>query len=227
MSRTSPRVIDSQSSFRVCIGRVPAVRSQNLKAAGVAYNAAAGANVDDFLRTSHRRIFAAGGVCLTQKFMKTAEASARIVVRNALLMGRQPLSALAIPWCTCTDPEDAHVGLYAKQARARRVPRETLAVPMHDVDRAIADSEEVGFVRIHVCDGSDKIQGATIVARHAGEMINSISLAMVAGLGLRKLANVVHAYPTQGAAIRQAADACVRTRLTPFVIKLAGRCLQR
>ena len=98
---------------------------------------------------------------------------------------------------------------------------------MHDVDRAIADGEDDGFVKIHVREGSDKILGATIVARHAGEMINSISLAMVAGIGLRALANVVQAYPTQGAAIRQAADAYVRTRLTPVIFKLARRWLHR
>ena len=98
---------------------------------------------------------------------------------------------------------------------------------MHDVDRAIADGEEDGFVKIHVREGSDKILGATIVARHAGEMINSISLAMVAGIGLRELAGVVQAYPTQSAAIRQAADAYVRTRLTPLMFKLARRWFQR
>ena len=209
------------------IGRVPAVQGLNLEAAGVAYDAVAGVHVDDFLRTSNRRIFAAGDVCLAHQFTNSAEASARIVVRNALFLGRQRVSALIIPWCTYTDPEVAHVGLYVKQARQRRIPVKTFTIPMHDVDRAIADSEEVGFVKIHVREGSDKILGATIVARHAGEMINSVSLAMVAGIGLRKLATVVQAYPTQGAALKQAADACVRTRLTPLVFRLARWWLQR
>jgi pyruvate/2-oxoglutarate dehydrogenase complex dihydrolipoamide dehydrogenase (E3) component len=209
------------------IGRVPAVQGLNLEAARVAYDAEAGVHVDDFLRTSNPRIFAAGDVCLAHQFTNTAEASARIVVRNALFLGRQRMSALTIPWCTYTDPEVAHVGMYVKEARQRRIPVKTFTIPMHDVDRAIADGEEDGFVKIHVREGSDKILGATIVARHAGEMINSISLAMVAGMGLRALANVVQAYPTQGAAIRQAADACVRTRLTPLMFRLARRWLQR
>ena len=209
------------------IGRVPAVQGLNLEAAGVAYDAAAGVHVDDFLRTSNPRIFAAGDVCLQHQFTNTAAASARIVVRNALFMGRQRMSALVIPWCTYTDPEVAHVGLYVKQARQGRIPVKTFTIPMHDVDRAIADGEEDGFVKIHVREGSDKILGATIVARHAGEMINSISLSMVAGIGLRELAGVVQAYPTQGAAIRQAADAYLRTRLTPLMFKLARRWLQR
>jgi len=209
------------------IGRVPAVQGLNLEAAGVAYDAEAGVHVDDFLRTSNPRIFAAGDVCLAHRFTNTAQASARIVVRNALFLGRQRMSALTIPWCTYTDPEVAHVGMYVKEARQRRIPVKTFTIPMHDVDRAIADGEEDGFVKIHVREGSDKILGATIVARHAGEMINSISLAMVAGIGLRALANVVQAYPTQGAAIRQAADAYVRTRLTPVIFKLARRWLHR
>lgn len=197
------------------IGRMPTVQGLSLEAAGVSYDAQAGIHVDDFLRTSNPRIFAAGDVCLEHQFTNTAAASARIVVRNALFRGRQRMSALTIPWCTYTDPEIAHVGLYVKQARQQRIPVKTFTIPMHDVDRAITDSEEDGFVKIHVREGSDKILGATIVARHAGELINSISLAMVAGIGLGTLASVVQAYPTQGAAIRQAADAYVRTRMSP------------
>ena len=98
---------------------------------------------------------------------------------------------------------------------------------MHEVDRAIADGEDEGFVKINVREGSDRILGATIVARHAGEMINSISLAMAAGLGLRALASVMPAYPTQGMAIHQAADAYMRSRLTPLARRLAGRWLRR
>jgi pyruvate/2-oxoglutarate dehydrogenase complex dihydrolipoamide dehydrogenase (E3) component len=86
---------------------------------------------------------------------------------------------------------------------------------MHDVDRAIADGEEEGFVKIHVKEGSDKIPGATVVARHAGEMINDIALAIEAGLGLEALAHVVRPYPTQAAAIKMAADSFSRMRLTP------------
>ena len=209
------------------IGRVPAVQGLNLEAAGVAYDAQAGIHVDDFLRTSNRRIYAAGDVCLEHKFTDTADASARIVVQNALFLGRKRISSLTIPWCTYTDPEIAHVGLYVKQARQRNIPVKTFTVPMHDVDRAIADGEEEGFVKIHVRDGSDTILGATIVARHAGDMINGISLAMVSGIGLRTLARVVHAYPTQAEAIKQAADAYSRTRLSPWLAWVLRQWLNR
>jgi len=195
------------------IGRVPNVAGLHLEAAGVEYDAVTGIATDDFLRTSNRRVYAAGDVTLAHAFTHTADASARIAVRNALLRGRERVSALTIPWCTYTDPEIAHVGLYVREARERDIPVSTFTIPMHDVDRAITDGEERGFVKIHVHDHSDRILGATIVARHAGEMINEITLAMVADIGLATLARVIHAYPTQAAAIREAAIACERTRL--------------
>ncbi len=206
-------------------GRLPNVESLNLEAAGVDSDAETGIRVNDFLQTRNPRIYAAGDATLEHKFTHTADASARIVVRNALFAGRQKLSALTVPWCTYTDPEIAHVGLYVRQANERDIPVKTFTVPMHDVDRAIADSETVGFVKIHVKERTDRILGATIVARHAGEMINEITLAMVAGIGLGTMARVIHAYPTQSDAIRMAADAYNRTRLTPTIRALLRRWL--
>ena len=209
------------------VGRLPNVEGLNLEAAGVDCDATTGIRVDDFLQTSNRRIYAAGDVCLEHKFTHTADASARIVVRNALFLGRRRMSALTIPWCTYTDPEIAHVGLYVREARARDIPVKTFTIPMHDVDRAIADDEERGFVKIHVKEGTDRILGATIVARHAGEMINELTLAMVAGIGLSTVAQVIHAYPTQAEAIKKAADAYERTRLTPALQRWLRRWLRR
>ena len=207
------------------VGRLPNVEGLNLEAAGVVCEAATGVRVNDFLQTSNPHIYAAGDACLEHKFTHTADASARIVVRNALFLGRERLSALTIPWCTYTDPEIAHVGLYVRQTRERDIPVKTFTIPMHDVDRAITDSEETGFVKVHVKERTDRIVGATIVARHAGEMINEITLAIVAGIGLRTLAHVIHAYPTQAEAIRMAADAYSRTRLTPTIRSLLQRWL--
>jgi pyruvate/2-oxoglutarate dehydrogenase complex dihydrolipoamide dehydrogenase (E3) component len=87
------------------------------------------------------------------------------------------------------------------------------------------DREEEGFVKIHVRKGTDKILGATVVARHAGEMIGEIILSIVGNLGLKTLGNVIHAYPTQAEAIKQVADAYNRTRLTPFIKGLFARWL--
>ncbi len=205
---TSSTVVDE---ILTGIGRLPAVQGLELENAGVSYDIESGIRVDDFLRTSNPRIFAAGDVCLEHAFTNTAEASARIVVRNALYRGRQRMSALTVPWCTYTDPQVAHVGLYVRQARAQGIPVKTYTVPMHDVIRAITDGEEEGFVKIHVREGTDHILGATIVGRYAGELINNVSLAMVARLGLRRLSRVIHAFPTQGEAVRQAAQACAQS----------------
>ena len=207
------------------IGRAPNVEGMNLEAAGVRYDTGTGIHVNDFLQTTNRGIYAAGDVCLEHKFTHAAEASARIAIRNALFLGRKRLSALTIPWCTYTDPEIAHIGLYVREAREKAIPVTTFTILMHDVDRAVTDGEEQGFVKIHVRQGSDRILGATVVARHAGEMINGISLAITSGIGLRALARVIHTYPTQADAIKMAAEAYNRTRLTPTVKSLTKRWL--
>jgi pyruvate/2-oxoglutarate dehydrogenase complex dihydrolipoamide dehydrogenase (E3) component len=124
-----------------------------------------------------------------------------------------------------TDPEIAHVGIYAREAYEKGIPVRTFTIPMHLVDRAVLDGEEEGFVKVHVREGTDRILGATVVARHAGEMINEITLAMVAKAGLGTVANVIHSYPTQAEGIRKAADAYRRSRLTPILKKLASRWL--
>jgi pyruvate/2-oxoglutarate dehydrogenase complex dihydrolipoamide dehydrogenase (E3) component len=96
----------------------------------------------------------------------------------------------------------------------------TLTVPMSDLDRAVLDGESEGFARVHLRKGSDTILGATLVARHAGEMINEFSLAINAGLGISAIGKTIHPYPTQAEAIRKLADAYNRTRLTPLVKRL-------
>lgn len=215
----------SVDEILVGIGRAPNVENMNLEAADVRYDTKTGIGVNDFLQTSNPRIYAAGDVCLESKFTHAAEASARIVVQNALFLGRKRLSALTIPWCTYTDPEIAHVGLYVREARERSIPVKTFTVLMHDVDRAVTDGEEEGFVKIHVREGTDRILGATVVASHAGEMINGLSLAITSRIGLHALARVIHTYPTQAEAIKMAADAYGRTRLTPTLKSLSTRWL--
>jgi pyruvate/2-oxoglutarate dehydrogenase complex dihydrolipoamide dehydrogenase (E3) component len=209
------------------VGRRPNVQGLALEKAGVAYDDATGVSVDDQLRTANPRIYAAGDVCLEHRYTDTAEESARIAVRNALLGGRERMSQLVVPWCTYTDPEIAHVGMYVRAANARGVPVKTFTVPMHQVDRAMTDSEQGGFVKIHVRDGSDQILGATIVSRDAGDMISQITLAMVAGVGMRTLAKVIHAYPTKTSAIRLAAKAYNQTRVSAPVVARLKRWLTR
>jgi pyruvate/2-oxoglutarate dehydrogenase complex dihydrolipoamide dehydrogenase (E3) component len=199
------------------IGHLPNVENLGLDVAGVDHASGhdGGVGVDDFLATSNPDIYAAGDVCLPHKYEHAAVASARLATRNALLAGRQRSSALVVPWCTFTDPQIAHVGLYVREANRMNIPVKTFTVPMHQVPRSCMDGEPEGFVKIHVREGSDRILGATIVAHDAGDMLNEITLAMVSGIGLRRLSRVIHTYPTQSEAIRRAADAYNLTRYTP------------
>jgi pyruvate/2-oxoglutarate dehydrogenase complex dihydrolipoamide dehydrogenase (E3) component/uncharacterized membrane protein YdjX (TVP38/TMEM64 family) len=206
-------------------GRAPNVEGLNLEAAGVQYDPRKGVHVNDCLQTSNPHIYAAGDVCMAWKFTHAADFAARIVIQNALFLGHKKTSALTMPWCTYTDPEIAHVGLYERDARDRGLAVDTYVRELKEVDRAVLDSEEAGFVKFHVRKGRDEILGATIVARHAGEMIGEIGVAMAGRVGLGKLANVIHPYPTQAEAIRQCGDAYNRTRLTPTVKKWFGRWL--
>jgi pyruvate/2-oxoglutarate dehydrogenase complex dihydrolipoamide dehydrogenase (E3) component len=204
----------------VGVGRTPNTEGLNLEAAGVAYDLKQGVKVNDRLQTSNPRVYAAGDICSPYKFTHTADAMARILIANALFMGRRKSSALTIPWCTYTDPEVAHVGMYEGDAREKGIEVTTLTAPLTSVDRALLDGETEGFARVHLKKGTDRILGATIVARHAGEMINELSLAITSGLGLSSVGKTIHPYPTQAEAIRKLADEYNRTRLTPFIKKL-------
>jgi len=209
----------------VGVGRAPNVEGLDLEGVGVDYDNGSGVKVNDRLQTTNPRIFAAGDICSEYKFTHNSDFQARIVIQNALFCGRAKASALTVPWCTYTDPEIAHVGLYERDARAKGISVKTFVQELDDVDRAILDGEDDGFVKIHVLEGTDKILGATVVARHAGEMLPELSLALVHGLGLGKIATTIHAYPTQAEAIRRAGDAYNRTRLTPWVRKAFQRWL--
>jgi pyruvate/2-oxoglutarate dehydrogenase complex dihydrolipoamide dehydrogenase (E3) component len=207
-------------------GRVPNVTGLNLEAVGVAYDIRRGVAVNDYLQTTNPRIYAAGDVCMDWKFTHAADAAARIVIKNTLFSpfgwGRSRLSSLVMPWVTYTSPEIAHVGLYEREAEERGIAVETITIPFDRVDRAIADGETDGFVKILHQRGSDQILGATIVANHAGEMISEITTAIVHKIGLGQLASVIHPYPTQAEAIKKAADAYRRTLLTPRTKTLLG-----
>lgn len=203
----------------VGVGRAPNVEGMGLEQVGVLFDKG-GVKVDEHLRTANPRIFAAGDICSPFKFTHAADAMARIVIQNALFMGRAKASALTIPWCTYTDPEIAHVGMYEKEAQDKGLEVRTFVQELCDVDRAVLDGEEEGFVKVHTLAGTDRILGATVVARHAGEMISELTLAMVGGLGLGTIAKTIHPYPTQAEAIKRAGDAYSRTRLTPWIKRL-------
>jgi pyruvate/2-oxoglutarate dehydrogenase complex dihydrolipoamide dehydrogenase (E3) component len=205
----------------VAAGRAPNVEGMGLKEAGVRYGKR-GVEVDDNLRTSNKNVFACGDVASRFQFTHVADAQARIVIQNALFFGRAKASALTVPWCTYTTPEIAHVGLYEKDAKEKGVEVETLTIHLADVDRAILDGADEGFLRLHVEKGSKegKILGATLVAEHAGDMIGELCLAVTHGIGLNQIASVIHPYPTQGEVVKKAADTWRRGKLTPTVKKV-------
>ena len=206
-------------------GRAPVVEGLNLEAGGVEYDRASGVKVNDYLQTANPSIYAIGDVASPYKFTHVADEHARIAIRNALFFGRAKASALIIPWCTYTDPEIAHVGMYEHEAEKKGLKVKTFVQQLAEADRAVLDGETEGFVKVHVQDGSDKILGATIVASHAGDLISEITTAMKAGLGLGAIASVIHPYPTQAAAIKKVGDSYNRTRLTPFTKRLFARLL--
>jgi pyruvate/2-oxoglutarate dehydrogenase complex dihydrolipoamide dehydrogenase (E3) component len=114
------------------------------------------------------------------------------------------------------------VGLSEQEAQAKGFAINTIKIPFSSVDRAITDGEETGFVKIHHKKGNDAIVGATIVARHAGEMISEVTTAIVHKIGLSKPSSVIHPYPTQAEGVKKAADTYRRTLLTPRTKMLLG-----
>jgi pyruvate/2-oxoglutarate dehydrogenase complex dihydrolipoamide dehydrogenase (E3) component len=158
------------------------------------------------------------------KFTHAADAAAKIVVQNALFsfgpIGKKRLSQLVMPWCTYTEPEIAHVGLYERDAKARGIELDTYQVPIARANRAVTDGEEEGLVKLHVKKGTAEIVGATVVAAHASELITQLTLAITQKIPLGAFTGVIYPYPTQGEAIKAAAGLYTRTRLTPGVKRI-------
>ncbi len=208
----------------VGVGRAPNVERIGLEAAGVEFDQRAGVKVDGALRTTNPRIFAIGDVAMKQKFTHMAGATARLVIQNALFKGRKKHTDLIVPWCTYTQPEIAHVGLYENEAKETYGDAvQTFMQKFDEVDRAILEGHDEGFVKVHAVKG--RIVGATIVGEHAGDLISEITVAVHAGMKLSALSGVIHPYPTTAEAIQRIGDAYNRTRFTPLLKKLFGKWL--
>ncbi|QDT05516.1 Mercuric reductase [Rubripirellula lacrimiformis] len=207
----------------VAVGRAPNVDNMNLEGVGVDFDRK-GVVVNDNLQTTNSRIYAAGDVCSKYQFTHAADFMARIVIQNTLFavgpLGKKKVSDLVIPWATYTSPEIAHVGLYEHDAEKSGIAIDTYVQHFSDVDRAILEGDDDGFVKVHTKKGSGQILGATIVAKNAGDMISELTLAMVNEIGLGKIAGAIHPYPTQAEAIRKLGDQYGRTRLTPLNQKI-------
>lgn len=200
----------------VAVGRVANTAGYGLEELGIGITKARTVSTDAFMQTSYPNIFACGDVAGPFQFTHTAAHQAWYASVNALFgtFRRFKADYRVIPWATFTDPEVARVGLNETEAREQHVPHEVTVYPLSDLDRAIADEEAHGFVKVLTAPGSDRILGATIVGEHAGDLLAEFVLAMKHGLGLNKILGTIHTYPTLSEATKYAAGAWKRGTVT-------------
>jgi pyruvate/2-oxoglutarate dehydrogenase complex dihydrolipoamide dehydrogenase (E3) component len=213
--------LDGDALF-IATGRRPNVDGLDLTNAGVTYSGS-GIEVDDYLRTSQRHIYAAGDCVGSHQFTHYAGWQAFMAVRNALLPGASKGVTDLVPWTTFTDPEVAHIGLTVEQARERYGDTVmTCMWPMDKVDRARTEGDTAGFIKLaHSKDGT--LYGATVVAGRAGEMIHEWVLALDRGLRESELANFIHVYPTYSTASMQTA---AHIRVEQLLSGTSGRVIR-
>jgi pyruvate/2-oxoglutarate dehydrogenase complex dihydrolipoamide dehydrogenase (E3) component len=213
---------DDFDCLLVCAGRRPNVDELGLESARVMYDEQ-GILISDHMRTTHPRIFAAGDVCSKYKFTHVADTMGRIVIGNALFFASQRVAWHLIPRCTFTDPEIAHVGLGEQDSPSKHIV--VADFPFSENDRAQLEGDEDGMLRIYH-DRRGGIHGATVVGRHANEMIGEIAVAMHHRIKLGSLASDVHPYPTRSEMIKRAGDAYRRTLLTPSILSFLKKLME-
>jgi pyruvate/2-oxoglutarate dehydrogenase complex dihydrolipoamide dehydrogenase (E3) component len=182
----------------VAVGRSPRSSGFGLEELGVRLRANRSIEVNEYLQTSIPTIYACGDVTGPYQFTHVAAHQAWYTSVNSLfgVLRRFKVDYSVIPWATFTEPEIARVGLNERDAREQGVDYEVTRYGIDDLDRAIADSEAHGFVKVLTVPGKDHILGVTIVGEHAGELIAEYVLAMRHGLGLNKVLGTIHIYPT-------------------------------
>lgn len=210
----------------VATGRRPNTTELNLAAVGVETDSDGRIVVDRFLRTTNSRIYAAGDVCSALQLTHNADAHARIVVQNALFAPTARADRLIVPRCTYTDPEVAQIGRLASELERDGVPFDAYRTAFGDLDRGRMQHDDDGFAEVLTARGSDRIVGATIVGRDAGEHIAYLAIAMRLGLGLGDLGKAVLPYPTRAEFIRKLADEHRRSRLTSTAKRAIGAWLR-
>jgi pyruvate/2-oxoglutarate dehydrogenase complex dihydrolipoamide dehydrogenase (E3) component len=178
----------------VAAGRRPTVDSLNLAAARIRYDRT-GIKVNKRLETRNKRVYAIGDVIGQLQFTHAANYHAGLVIRNALFRLRAKVNNDAVPWVTYTDPELAQTGVTEAEARKRRIKIDVLRWPYHDNDRAQAERETRGHIKV-ITRKNGKILGATIVGAQAGELIAIWTLAVAQGLNIRAMTSIVLPYPT-------------------------------
>ncbi|SLM28616.1 Mercuric reductase (Hg(II) reductase) [Desulfamplus magnetovallimortis] len=195
------------NTLLIALGRKPNVKGLGLEKLGINILSDGTIESGDFLETNIPNIFCAGDVAGPYQFTHTAAHQSWFASVNALFGGIRKFKVdyRTIPWATFIEPEVARVGLNESEARKKNIPFEITRFDLSDLDRAIADSENHGFVKILTVPGKDKIIGVTIVGSHAADIIAEFVLAMKHGLGLNKILSTIHIYPTMAEANKYAA----------------------
>jgi pyruvate/2-oxoglutarate dehydrogenase complex dihydrolipoamide dehydrogenase (E3) component len=208
----------------LAMGRTANVDGLGLEEAGVEFGPR-GIQVDDHLRSTNPRIFAAGDVAGSYQFTHAADAMARLVIRNAFFFGRGKVSDLTMPWSTYTDPEVAHVGLYASEAERAGCELATLRMDFNEIDRSILEGDTEGFAKVVFEKSSGKLRGATVVGAHAGELLGEMLIAVQKRMKVTELSSIIHPYPTSVSIWGRLGDQASGARLTPSVAKLLKRII--
>ncbi len=209
----------------LAVGRAPNSKSLNLEALGI--ESGGPIPIDKYGRTPCKNVWAVGDCTGGPQFTHWAEAQARAILTSLLLPGpfKVKLPTQAMPAVTFTDPEVARVGLTQAEAIEKYGKRRiaTYHLPFSKIDRAVTTGRTDGFIKLVTRKWSGKLVGATIVGERAGAMLPELGLAMKYGIPLRKIASLVHAYPTYGHGVRRAADLWLSQTIIPSLKKLIGK----
>lgn len=209
----------------VAAGRAPNLEELNLAAAGVEHDQRS-VKVDASLRTTARNVWAAGDAAGPYLFTHVANYQGRLVVGNALFPFSRKVNYRVVPWATFLDPEVAHLGATEEEARAQHGDGiKVFRYAMSDLDRAIAEGETRGFVKV-ITDRGGSILGAHVVGPNGGDLLHELALAMQAGINIGAVSQMIHAYPTLAEGIQRTADQYWRERLFGESSSL-GRWMQR
>ncbi|WP_291991741.1 bifunctional TVP38/TMEM64 family protein/FAD-dependent oxidoreductase [Candidatus Accumulibacter sp. ACC003] len=207
----------------VAVGRVANLSGYGLEELGIAGQRTVTTN--DFLQTKYPNIYAAGDVAGPFQFTHTAAHQAWYAAVNALFDPFRKFRAdySVIPWSTFVEPEVARVGINESDARERKIPYEVTVYGLDDLDRAIADGEAHGFIKVLTVPGKDRILGVTIVGEHGGDLIAEYVLAMRHGIGLNKILGTIHIYPTLAEANKYVAGNWKKAHAPQKLLEWVGR----
>jgi pyruvate/2-oxoglutarate dehydrogenase complex dihydrolipoamide dehydrogenase (E3) component len=191
----------------LAVGRDANIEGLGLEELGIAVDKRGMVEVDDYLATRIPTIYACGDVTGPYLFTHMASHQAWYAAVNSLFghLRKFRVDYSVVPWVTFTDPEVARVGLNESEAAARGIEVDVTRYDIGDLDRAIADGEAAGFVKVLTAPGRDRILGVTIVGYHAAELLGEFILAMKHGIGLKKILGTIHVYPTLSEANKFAA----------------------